>query len=164
MPATELTLRALAQTDLDALQALVERCREYYLLASRRDPDAGTAWRIWQTAAPGVARDAKLALGLFDDAGAGRLVAFADVVPGWPRAGTWLVALLLVDPAVRRRGAGTRLVAAVDGAAAQAGAQRVRISVLPVNAGALAFWEGIGFEHVAARDASLLALERHVGA
>lgn len=158
----ELCLRTMSRDDLDALQGLVERCRDFYLLATRRAPDLGTASRIWAAGAPGVTRDDKLALGLFDDDGAGPLRGFIDVIPGWPGADVWTIALILVDPDDRRRGAGSRLLAAADAAAADAGARTLRAQILPHNAMSLAFSERHGFARVPTPGTGVIAVERAI--
>ncbi len=53
--------------------------------------------------------------------------------------------LLLLDPAVRGRGLGRRLMAAFERWAAGRGARRVMLSVVHENASALRFWAAIGY-------------------
>ena len=155
----DVQLRELAPNDLDDLQAVFERSRDHYVRMTGRGPPPDAASRMWDALPPGAARSAKLTLGVH----AGGLVGVADVVRGWPRPGTWLIGLLLLDPAARRRGLGSAVVADIDARAARAGADRLRVGVVPCNEPALAFWRGLGFADVASLDAATLALERPVG-
>jgi RimJ/RimL family protein N-acetyltransferase len=81
-----------------------------------------------------------------------------------PRAGTWNVGLLLVDPAACGRGAGTDVVGAVDDLAGADGAATLRISVDPANTSGLRFWKRLGFSPVPAVGShpAALALERPI--
>jgi GNAT superfamily N-acetyltransferase len=151
-------LRELIEPDLGALQALIERCGEYYLLTTGSGPTSTAARDVWDALPPGLPRSAKLTLGLFEPG----LVAIADVVRGWPRPGTWLIGLLLLDPAVRGRGTAARIVGTIDARAADAGADRLRVAVVPANTAALSFWQRLGFGEVPSAQRSAIALERPV--
>ena len=152
-------LRELTEAELDAVQALMERSREYYLLATGAGPKPTAARDVWNALPPDMPRDAKLTLGVWGETGLDGIV---DVVRGWPRAGAWLIGLLLLDPAARGRGVGARVVAAVDAAAAEAGAGTLRVAVVHANAPALAFWQRLGFIEVPATQPGAFALERAV--
>jgi GNAT superfamily N-acetyltransferase len=137
-------LRELDEADLDDLQALFERCEDYFLLHEDRPATATEARDEWDAVPGGVSREHKHMLGLFDPGLAG----VVEVVRDWPRAGTWNIGLLLLDPAARGRGAGAEVVHAVVAAASAAGAATLRISVDPANSGGLRFWERLGFRPV----------------
>ena len=149
-------LRALTEGELPALQAVMERSREYYVLATGSGPKPTAARDVWDALPPGTPRRAKLTLGIYETGLAG----IVDVVRGWPAAGTWLIGLLLLEPTARGRGVGARVVAAIDAEAARAGARTLRVAVVPANAPALAFWRGLGFAEVPATQPGAIALER----
>jgi GNAT superfamily N-acetyltransferase len=157
-------LRELTRSDLPALQSLLERGSDYFLLHEGRHPTATEARDEWDVVPSGTPRSHKHLLGLLGP----DLVGVAEVVRGWPRPATWNIGLLLLDPAVRRHGAGARTVSAIDAWAARSGADRLRISVIAANAGALDFWQGLGFTTVPAQPAAArtnptaIALERPV--
>ena len=90
------------------------------------------------------------------------LVAVIEILRDWRVAGTWTIGLLLLDPLVRRRGAGTALVDALDTCAAQSGAERLRVVVRKANLGGLAFWRRLGFEDVPLDSEEAVAMERPV--
>ena len=157
-------LRELMPSDLDALQSLFERSSDYFLLHEDRPAAATEARDEWDSVPPGTPRSHKHVIGLFGH----DLVGVVEVVRDWPRPGTWNIGLLLLDPAARRRRAGTRTVSAIDAWAARSGADRLRITVIPANSGALEFWQGLGFTRVEAHPRSdrghptAIALERPI--
>jgi RimJ/RimL family protein N-acetyltransferase len=157
-------LRELTQIDLDALQSLLERGSDYFVLHEGRDPTATEARDEWDALPSGTPRSHKHVIGLFRP----DLVGVAELVRDWPRPGTWNIGLLLLDPAIRRQRAGTDTVSAIDAWAARSGADRLRISVTPANAGALSFWQRRGFTRVPAQPtavrahATAIALERPI--
>ena len=153
-------LRELTESDLEDLQALFERCEDYFLLHEDRPPTATEARDEWDAVPEATPRDHKHVVGLFTDGLAG----VVEVVRDWPRAGTWNIGLLLLDPTARGRGAGQEVVAAVDVRALAGAAATLRISVDPANTGGLRFWERLGFTPVSAVGShpTAMALERPV--
>ncbi|MDX6689624.1 MAG: hypothetical protein QOG15_1081 [Solirubrobacteraceae bacterium] len=157
----------LSESDLDALQALIERCSDLFLLTEDRRPDPDEARALWDSVPFGTPREGKHVLGVFDP----ELVGVAEIVRDWPRTRTWNIGLLMFDPAMRRRGAGTVAMRVIDRWAGASGADRLRISVMPANTTALAFWYAIGFAEVPAvsgfatraEHEVAIALERAVG-
>jgi ribosomal protein S18 acetylase RimI-like enzyme len=137
-------LRELTESDLAALQSLLERCSDLFLLTEDRHPSATEARELWEGVPRGTLRADKLMLGVFMP----DLVGVAEIVRGWPRAQTWNIGLLALDPAVRGQGTGTATIAAIDRQAQRSGADRLRITVMPVNVRALAFWRRLGFTEV----------------
>jgi GNAT superfamily N-acetyltransferase len=139
-------LRELTPADLDDLQALLQRCSDYFALHDDRPTTPTEARDVWEAVPDGTPREDKLAVGLF----APGLRGFADIVCDWPRRGTWMIGLLVLDPAVRGRGAGTAMVGAIDAAAARAGADTLRIAAIPKNTGGMRFWTRLGFKPASA--------------
>jgi GNAT superfamily N-acetyltransferase len=157
-------LRELTQSDLQLLQSLLARAGDYFVLHENRGPTATEAHDEWDVVPSGKPRSDKHVIGLFSP----DLVGVAEVLRDWPRPRIWNIGLLLLDPAVRRRRAGTQTVSAIDAWAARSGADRLRVSVLPANAGALEFWQRLGFTDVPAQPATgqahstAIALERPI--
>ncbi len=156
------TLRELTEADLDELQALLERCGDYFQLHEERAPTATEARDEWDALPEGTPRSHKHVLGLF----APELAGVVEIVRDWPRAGTQNIGLLLLDPDTRGRGAGAEVVAAVDAHAAADGVATLRISVDPANTDGLRFWERLGFTPVPSVGAhpTAMALERPIAA
>jgi RimJ/RimL family protein N-acetyltransferase len=157
-------LRELTQSDLGTLQALLERSSDFYVIHEGRPPTATEARDEWDALPSGKLRSDKDVIGLFSP----DLVGVVEVLRDWPRPRTWSIGFLLLDPAVRRRRAGTQTVSAIDAWAARSGADRLRVGVLPANAAALAFWQRLGFTRVRAQPttvrahATAIALERPI--
>jgi GNAT superfamily N-acetyltransferase len=146
-------LRELTQSDLQLLQSLLERAGDYFVLHENRGPTATEARDEWDALPSGKPRSDKHLIGLFSP----DLVGVVEVLRDWPRPRTWNIGLLLLDPAVRRRRAGTQTVSAINSWAARSGADRLRVSVLPANAGVLEFWQRLGFAHVPAHATTVRA-------
>jgi RimJ/RimL family protein N-acetyltransferase len=151
-------LRALGGDDAAALQDLLERCADYFRLVDGREPTPGAADELLRVRPPGTDPGDKIVLGLGEE----RLDGVVDLVRGWPEPGTWLIGLLLLDPALRGRGAGADVVAALDRMAATGGAERLRAAVVHANTRALRFWRAQGFREVPPRGPGATALERSV--
>jgi GNAT superfamily N-acetyltransferase len=154
-------LLELTTSDLDDLQALFERCEDYFLLHDGHPPGPTAAADEWEAMPDGSPRDDKHLLGLF----APHLAGVVEVLQGWPRPGTWNIGLLLIEPRARSRRLGATVIEAVDAWAAGCGADTLRITVIPANVRGMAFWMRLGFEAVPAvgRHATALAFERPVG-
>ena len=153
-------LRELAEADLDDLQALFERCPDYFLLHEGRPPVASEARDEWDSVPDGSPRSHLHVLGV----SAPDLVGVVEVLRDWPRPGTWNIGLLLLEPATRGRGLGDRVIQAVDAWAARCGAHTLRITVIPANTRGMAFWKRLGFTPVPAvgTHPTAIALERPV--
>ena len=120
-------LRELRAEDLEAAHALDQACFEAGIAYSRTE-------LRWLMRRPG-------AIGLAADEG-GSLAAFA-IAERRGRRGH----LVTIDiaPGARRRGLGRRLFAEVSGRLAEAGAREIRLEVDVRNAGAIRFYESLGF-------------------
>ncbi len=153
-------LRELAEADLGELQALFERCPDYFLAHEGRPPAAGEARDEWDSVPAGTPRSHLHILGVF----AADLVGVVEVLRDWPRPGTWNIGLLLLEPATRGRGLGDRVMRAVDALATRRGADTLRISAIPANTRGMAFWKRLGFAPVPAAGThpTAIALERPV--
>jgi GNAT superfamily N-acetyltransferase len=102
-------LRELGRADIPELQALFERCTDYFALHEGRPPTSTEAADDFDRVPDGMPRSHRQAIGLY----APGLVAVAEILRDWRRPGTWTIALLLLDPAIRRRGVGAHIVEAV---------------------------------------------------
>jgi GNAT superfamily N-acetyltransferase len=153
------SLRSLRPADLAGLQALLDRCADYFLTAEGRPPRPTEAQDLCTTLPAGTSADDKHLLGVF----CGELRGVVDVIRDWPRPRTWLLGLLLLDPRDRGRGVGAAVVAALDRWAASAGADRLRVAVVEANPRALCFWRSLGFSAVPALGPAATALERQLG-
>jgi diamine N-acetyltransferase len=147
-------LTPLTETDVPALQALLERCADYYRDVERRAVPPDEARTLFDILPPGSTRADKHLFGIDG------LTGVTEVISGWPSPGTWLIGLLLLSPEARSRGLGAQVVAELATWAAAQGAGRLRAAVVPTNPRALEFWESQGFTHVPPMRPGTFALER----
>jgi ribosomal protein S18 acetylase RimI-like enzyme len=93
---------------------------------------------------PGVTEDRKWDFGIWE---AARLVAFVDVIVGWPQASTAHIGLLITDGARGGQGFGRMMHGAVVDRLAQHGdIETLRLSIVETNAAiAEPFWRRMGY-------------------
>ena len=141
------TLRYLTEDDGAAIQQLCERCDDYFDLITGLPPGSAEAQSLFIALPEGSGYEDKALLGVFmapDDT----LIGVIDIVRDAPELGEWWLGALLLDPAHRNHGLGTRLVAALEAWMAAQGARSVRVSVLEQNTRALAFWQRQGYAEI----------------
>lgn len=137
--------RRLGEADIPTLQALLERCEEFYVLAEGCPALPDEAARELAVVPPGRSADDLFVLGIDGDE---RLRGVLSILRNYPKDGEWWIALLLLDPAHRSRGLGGAAVDAVRAWIAAQGATTLYLSVLEQNPGAIRFWRRLGFEDV----------------
>lgn len=74
-----------------------------------------------------------------------------DLVDGFPDAHTWYLGLIVVTPAARGHGLGTRLLEAVLAHVHAAGGHALRLAVVTTNTGARRLYDRLGFAYVDTR-------------
>jgi len=132
----------LGEADLVRLSRLCLGSSAFYELVEGEPASDATAAEILGPLTSEYALGTKHVWGVEDG---DELVAVAELLQGHPSARGWYIGLLLVDPAHRGRGLGTRFCAAIlDWITCQDGAT-VRLVVQQQNAGARSFWERQGF-------------------
>lgn len=155
-PSADFTLRELTQSDAPALQALLERCSDYYERVVGCAPGPAEAQGLYAALPEGVdsyERKLLAAIELGD-----RMVGVVDIIRDWPQTGTWILGLLMLEPAARERGLGSAVAGIVEERARSGGALRLRIGVAAVNDGARRFWERLGYEEAEAADGARVAV------
>ena len=137
-------VRALAPDDVDALQDLLESVPSYAERITGYPPGASDGLSALITVPEGFDPSCKHGLGLWDD---DRLLAFADVLVGYPDPAAAFVGLLVVRGGEHRRGLGRRMHdAVVDLARSSPAVTRLRLGIVATNAaGAEPFWRTLGY-------------------
>lgn len=143
------TVRPLTPDDGDDLQALCERCADYFELISGLPPGPSEAQSLFFGLPEGKGYEDKFVIGVFDTQG--HLVGVLDVIRDYPEAGIWHIGLLLLEPVQRQRGLGTAVYRAFEQWAGASGAQRIRLGVAEQNKAAFRFWHRLGFDMVEKR-------------
>lgn len=143
--------RIVRDRDCDIVRGLFKRAADYVRLESGHDPDTGTLDNFFNGYPPGGNPEESLRLGIFlpalvpvDDGLAG----IAELAFDYPKPRDAFLGLMLLDPAVRGRGVGTRFLAAIIDAARARNALRIFVAVLDANPRGRAFWEREGFRFV----------------
>lgn len=90
----------------------------------------------------GVRREDKLIFRAFDK---GTLIAYAQVICGWPAHNEWAVDQLIIDPASARQGIGSKLINQIENIARTAEITATSIVSLPTRPESDSFWRAIGY-------------------
>jgi ribosomal protein S18 acetylase RimI-like enzyme len=139
----DLSALPLRDANFASLHRLCLRSSEFYDLIGDALTAESAAAEILGPLEEPYARGIKHVFGLLE---AGEVFAVADLLEGHPTPGEWVIGLLLVDPAHRRKGFGRQLAGSILGWIAGNGGTVVRLIVHQQNPGALAFWRRLGFE------------------
>ncbi|MDQ6801657.1 MAG: GNAT family N-acetyltransferase [Acidobacteriota bacterium] len=146
-----LTVTRITRDDAVAmreLQALLERCSDYYELVEGR-PAPPTAATDEFDLPPEYSRDDIFVLGFRegDD-----LIAEMSLVRNSPKPTEWWMALFVVQPASRSRGLGTRICEAKFQWIASMGGTTIVMAVDEENPRGQRFWRSLGLIETARRD------------
>ncbi len=139
--------RPLGTDDVDELQALLETVPEYAERITGYPPGPSDGLSVLLSVPDGFDPAGKHGLGLWED---GRLVAFADVLVGYPTSSVAYIGLLVVRGGLHGRGLGRAMhdtvvsfLRSVDGAPVD----RLRLGIVATNADlAEPFWHALGYE------------------
>ncbi|HJT16065.1 MAG TPA: GNAT family N-acetyltransferase, partial [Thermoanaerobaculia bacterium] len=137
-----LTVTRIRRDDASAmreLQQLLERCSDYYALHEGEPPSASAATDEFDTIPPEIPRENIFVLGFREK---DHLMAEMSLVRDYPKAGEWWMALFVVDPAYRGRGAGTRIC---EETFRWIGAGTMVMAVDEKNPRGEKFWRSLGF-------------------
>jgi RimJ/RimL family protein N-acetyltransferase len=140
------SVERLTSADAPDLQDLFERCSDFHEL-SEGVPTGPTAGADELVAHP---REKELAdkhpFGIRGAGGA--LIGYVDLMRDYPAEGQWWIGLLMLDPAVRAQGLGTRVHRALTEWVRDRGGTVIQIGVLEQNPGAQRFWQRQGYREI----------------
>lgn len=128
--------------DLEAAQNLCMRARDYIELETGAPPADDYAAKLIAEAPPKLGSEDVFAFAAEAD---GKLSGIVTCLRNFYETGEWYMGLLLLDPAARGAGLGTRMAAYVFDRAQSQGASCIRVAVLDANPRGRAFWETQGF-------------------
>jgi GNAT superfamily N-acetyltransferase len=141
-----LELRILETEDGSDLQALCERCHDYFELVTGRPVGDAAAQSLFSGLPPGKTYNDKFLLGLFCDSA---LVGVIDLIRAWRTETSWTLGLLMLDPDIRGRGVGKAVVRTLEAWIRSQGANVMRIGVVERNTRAISFWKRLGYIEIA---------------
>jgi GNAT superfamily N-acetyltransferase len=134
----------VGEAEVPALQALHERCHVFLELLYGRPPEPDSAARLLAELPEGRVAEDKFLLGLYPES-AREMVGALETIRGFPDAGEWFIGFLVLDPAYRSAGLGTRFIQSFEAWVRGQGATGLRLIVSEQNAGALRFWQQQGY-------------------
>lgn len=140
---TGYSLRSVNESDLPALQRLLEKCADFTRLVEGTEVAPDEAEHTFRDGPPGKPLENKFIFGLFDSQGFP--TAILEGSRDYPEEDTWWIGLLLLDPEVRGKGIGRVFVEDFIQYASSLGASAVMLGVVEDNSGGLAFWQRLGF-------------------
>ena len=140
-------VRLTAERDLEAVQALYNRCAEFVELTTGVPPTGGEARETFFELPPQHTLEDKLVMGCLDGE-AGELIAVLEMIRGYPTAMVYWIGLFLLDPSRRRQQLGTRFLRAYLAWAQRHEVQHIQLGVVTQNTGGLAFWQSLGFQEI----------------
>lgn len=140
----DMEYRKLDLHDVASLQTLLQSNSGYSRRVSGRDPQKADGHAILTALPPGIDKDDKHAWGLWAD---GQLVAFADVIRGYPSPNVAYIGLLMTAGGQSRRGLGRAMFGLMLGEiSGWHGVSVVRLGIVTANAEvAVPFWQSLGF-------------------
>ena len=134
--------RLTLERDGDELQALLERCGDYFVMAEGRPPSKDAAESEFTTVPPGTSAKNVVVIGIRREAPlAGVIVLLRD----YPHPHEWWLSLLAIEPAERSHGLGSRVVSALLDWLRDQDVRVLHLAVLEQNAAGERFWRRLGF-------------------
>ena len=134
----------LTVDDAPELQNLFERASDFFELCEGGPPQPDTALNELTRVPERFTPDDLVAFGFRRE----RLDGVVALLREPLREATWWIGLLLLDPAARNNGAGTRIFEATRDWLASQGARFIYIGVVVGNEAAHKFWLARGFEEI----------------
>jgi ribosomal protein S18 acetylase RimI-like enzyme len=140
------SVHLLAHEDLQALQTLYEKCRDFMLLVDGHPAGENAAEEEFQDVPPGKSAADHFMFGIVDRSNA--LAGLLDVVRAYPEEATWWIGLLLLAPEIRSQGIGEKVLEGFADYVRTGGGKALMLGVVKENEGAYRFWSRMGFELV----------------
>jgi uncharacterized protein len=132
------------RSDMNLLQDLLETAADYYNAITGYPPGQAENQTLYSSLPEGKAYEDKFLYGLFDGE---TLVACADVIRDYPRAGVAEIGILIVRKCLRRRGYGARAMAGIEEKARHwPTVARLRCEIPAILTEAIAFLQFMDFD------------------
>jgi GNAT superfamily N-acetyltransferase len=146
--------------DLTKLKSLLEKCADYSLMVTGSPPKSSDAASLLADCPEGKTLADKFLIGI--STRKQELIGVLDAIRDYPTQHDWWLGLLLLDPAQRNKGLGTRIFKSFEYWLRQQGTRHVFLGVVEENQRAYQFWQGMGFQVVERQPARLFGNLYHV--
>lgn len=124
--------------DANRVLSLFQEARDYVLLESSKEPDIAYLRETFD-GPPSHSKTDRFVIGVEDSSGS--LLGTAGYIRNFYSDREWYIGLLILNPAARNQGIGTKVVQKIVEHARREGGSRLRIAVLDKNKKARRFWE-----------------------
>lgn len=151
------SVKDLVRKDLSDLEALRAAALENYEKSSGIELKSSSLLAELKDRPRGRTLSDKLVVKAYnlDD----ELVAYAQVICGWPQHNSWAIDQLLLDPNKTRQGLGSKLINIIENLARTAEVQATSIISLPSRPNSESFWKAIGYLPLEDNDPLILKKE-----
>ena len=146
IPHPDYTVCQLTRQDSDRLQALFERCTDFFKLTTGQPPNPTAAEGEFLDVPAGKTPEDLHVFGLCQrlDTLTGAMIAVQD----YPAAATWWIGTMLIDPADRSQGVGSAFYQAFERWLAAQGVTRIELCAIAHNLPGRRFWQRLGFAEI----------------
>ena len=151
--------RRLWLADLPLIWTFNQECSDFFMLQNGTPPKDAEAEKIFTDVPLDHKIEDKLLIGVFD--ANHTLVGLLDVQRDYRIKFEWWIGLMLLNPASRRTGLGTRIHKAFETYALKCGARRLLLAVLEENTDAHRFWLKLGYRAVKSHPLKLYGCRAH---
>lgn len=140
------TVTRLARHDSDRLQALFERCTDFFDLTTGQPPAPTAAAAEFADLPAGKTPEDLHLFGLCQrpDTPIGVMIAVQD----YPEAATWWIGTMVIDPAYRRQGVGSAFYQGFERWLVAQGMTGIELCAIAPNLPGQHFWQRLGFAEI----------------
>ncbi|MEQ9236931.1 GNAT family N-acetyltransferase [Coleofasciculus sp. E2-BRE-01] len=153
------TVIRLSDQDSDRLQALFERCTDFFELTAGQPPEPTAARSEFTDVPVGKTPEDLHFFGLCDSQNC--LVGTIIAVQQYPDNQTWWIGMMLLAPSHRGQGIGKAFYQGFEGWLGQQGIQAVELLAIAANAQGRAFWQSLGFVEIRQTPPRLFGQKTH---
>ncbi|WP_199303656.1 MULTISPECIES: GNAT family N-acetyltransferase [unclassified Synechocystis] len=140
------TVVQLTKQDSNCLQALFERCTDFFNLTTGQPPASTAAEAEFVDVPAGKTPEDLHVFGLHHPQKG--LIGTIIAVQDYPEAATWWIGTMLIDPVYRSQGVGSAFYQAFERWLAAQGVTGIELCAIASNTSGRAFWQRMGFEEI----------------
>lgn len=137
----ELLFTEIDESNSKEVLELFQVCGDFFKLIGGEVPSETEDY--FKDLPPGKTYDEKHLIGVFDDK---KLVAAIDIVEDYPKDKEWIIGLLIIHPAYRRMGIGSKIDEVLGEIVVENRGKFLRVGIQEQNKEALKFWLSRGYE------------------